>query len=235
MKEIKARIIDDKSKKITRWNKNYFFAATAFVIVLNLALFFFAGANWERIIGSDNPADSSHTSNWSAVFRFDNIIRGFLNCYSHSSTQHVALNMLCFLVYGLYLERKQGTLYFLLTVLVMSFITSFAVGANYLSVNYHGFSGVNYGFYAYVIIDYIFSFFKGKVSLFNIISGAVVIALIYLAACFSGGTSAVSFTWYPYDFMTNMGHYSSAFAGLILALIINISQLITIKQQLKTE
>ncbi len=166
------KFINDRNKKLTWWNKNYYFAATITVVVINIALFMFLGSSWERFIGIDRINNEIYVIKWDYVLFFDNIIRNFLNCYSHSNWQHVLLNMLCFAVYGVYLERKHGTLYFLLLIVSMSFIASFAVSANYLSVNCHGFSGVNYGFYAFVIIDYIFSFFKGKTNASNIISGA---------------------------------------------------------------
>lgn len=223
MKEKLTAVLDGKIKKVTWWNRNYFFIATLLVVVVNIALYGARGSRWEQFIGPNYGG-------WGNLLDFDNLIRAFLNSFSHANWHHVLLNMLCFFVYGAYLERKHGTLYFLLTVVGMTFITSFAVQANYLSVDCHGFSGVNFGFYAYFIVDYIFSFFKGKVGKFNIIAGAVIIALIYLSSCFSGGTSSFTFEWFPYDLITNMGHYSSALAGLILAIIINVSQLIAIKQ-----
>ena len=60
---------------------------------------------------------------------------------------------------------------------------------------------------------------------FNLIFGAVVLALIYLATCFDGGIHSFGFKLYPYDLISNKGHYSSALAGLILGLTIQISRL----------
>ena len=84
-----------------------------------------------------------------------------------------------------------------------------------------GFSGVNYAFYAYIIIDYVIMFIKKEQTKLCTIYGAIMLALIYLAACFSGGTTAFTFEIYPYDLITNMGHYTSFLMGAILTLLIN--------------
>lgn len=89
----------------------------------------------------------------------------------------------------------------------------------------HGFSGVNYALYAFVIIDYIFYIFKKDKGKANVIYGAIVIGLIYLAMCYNGGTTGFGFNWYPYDLINNMGHYTGFLAGLIISLVINICKL----------
>ena len=102
----------------------------------------------------------------------------------------------------------------------MSVVGSAFVTAVHGSYAYHGFSGVNYSLYAYAIIDYIFLFQKETRTRENVVSGAILMALIYFAACFDGGVSQVSFRFYPYDFLHNVGHYSSFIAGLIIALVV---------------
>ena len=52
--------------------------------------------------------------------------------------------------------------------------------------------------------------------------GGIVIALIYFAMCFSGGTSTVSFAPYPYDLLHNLGHGTGFFTGTIVALLVQI-------------
>ncbi len=145
----------------------------------------------------------------------------------HSGSQHCALNMLCFFVAGIYLERKAGSLRLLAMVIAMTAFTAFATTANDLSLTPVGFSGVNYGIYGFIITDYIFMLFqREKRSRFNIISGAVVLALIYFAMCFNGGTSTVSFVPYPYDLTHNIGHASGFVAGLLFGLYEGIVMLI---------
>ena len=65
----------------------------------------------------------------------------------------------------------------------------------------------------------------------NTIVGAIILALIYLAMCFNGGVASFSFEWYPYDLMHNMGHYSSFLIGFVLALIVQITRDLALKQK----
>lgn len=212
------RFFDDRTKNVKWWNKNYFYVGTIIIIAINILLFAFAGNSWECIVSVEN-------GKWNSAFYFSSILRAFLNSFSHSGWQHVLLNMLCFAGVGLYLERKTGSFGILMLVIVSAFFSSTAVTANYLSIGWHGFSGVNYFLYAYILIDYIFSFQKAKRNITNIILGAIILVLIYLAMCFNGGTNEFSFAWYPYDLTYNLGHYSSFLAGLIFALTIKIVQI----------
>jgi len=122
----------------------------------------------------------------------------FFNSLEHFNWQHTLLNMLCFFVVGLYLKRKKGTLKFFLFALAMIFFTSLAISANNGETNWRGFSGVNFGFYFYIIVDYAFSAIgkrnKKHSNLFerrfDFISSTAVLALIYLAMLFNGGTTS---------------------------------------------
>ena len=210
------KIIDDNSKKLHWWNRNYFFACTIAVVLVNILLYGLCGNNWE------SQFKGSSGATWGNVLDFKNFVRAFMNSYSHSNWQHVLLNMLCFFIYGIYLERKEGTLPLLVLVFMMTFFSAVSISANDQSVGWHGFSGVNFAFYGYVIVDFIFVFRKRTRTPFNIISGIVILGLIYFAACFCGGTSTVEFKWYPYDFMHNMGHYSGFVAGVFLGVLIHL-------------
>lgn len=212
------KVIDDGTKKLTVWNRNYFFAGTLLVVAVNIILYAACGDQWERFIGGG-------VSPWGSKLNFDRLIRAFLDSFSHSNWQHCLLNMLCFLICGAWLERKEGTLSIIALVFVMALVTSWATSARDLSVGWHGYSAVNFGFYAYAIVDFLFSLRKSKRNKFNIIGGIVLLGLIYFAACFCGGTSRVSFKWYPYDFMYNSGHYSGFLAGAVLALVIQFTRL----------
>lgn len=216
-------VLDDKNKTIKWWNRNWFFAATVVIIVVNLLIYFFAN-NWQNTAFPVNQ-DEFH---WYDVLYFTPTIHSFFNSFSHANVQHVCLNMLCFFVAGIYLERKYGSVSVLLTVIIAAYISSLAITANDLSVNWCGFSGVNYFLYAYVIVDYIFYFIKNeKRNKVTTIFGGIVIALIYLASCFNGGTEKFSFSWYPYDLSHNTGHYTSFLIGLICTLALKLVQLKT--------
>lgn len=219
-------VLDDKDKKLKWWNRNWLFAATLIVIAVNLLIYFFAD-NWQY--KAFHVRNYEHLENhWNDVFYFVPTARSFFNSFSHANVQHVCLNMLCFFVVGIYLERKYGSVSVLLTVIIAAYISSVAITANDLSVNWRGFSGVNYFLYAYVIVDYIFYFIKNKKrNKVTIIFGGIVIALIYLASCFKGGTERFAFSWYPYDLSHNMGHYTSFLIGLVCTLVLKLVQLKT--------
>ena len=208
--------LDEKNKKLTWWNRNYYFVTTVVITLLNIILFAACKKPWI----AEKP-------NWGS-FSVVNLVQALINTYWHTNWQHVLLNMLCFFIAGLYLERKNGSLKFFLFIIVMSLFTAFASCTNDISLYWTGFSGMNYGLYGYILIEYPFMFIQKKNRyLFNIISGVVIVGLIYFAMCFNGGTSKISFEWYPYDLLHNLGHASGFVVGLIFGLYEQICTLIS--------
>lgn len=218
------KYIDDESKKIYSWNRNYFFAGTILIVILNIAIY---------AITPDHMWFHQWKvwSHWGSVLSFDNLLKQFVSSFLHSNWQHVFLNMLCFLICGAWLERRKGTWQIIFLVFIMAWVTGAFIGANDLSTGSVGYSGVNYGLYAYAIIDYCFLFREGTRTKINVVSGAVLMGLIYLAACFAGGTSDFTFRWYPYDFMNNMGHYSSFLGGALLGLTVQLAKLAALRER----
>ena len=198
---------EKQEKKI---NKNYFFAGTFLVIIINFLVYYFFSE--QDVIYS--------TYNWENVLDFKNLFICFYSAFRHFNVQHLLLNCLCFLIAGGYVERKRGSLELIVLVVLFTFFGEGMTDANHYSGTSRGFSGVNYAFYAYIIIDYVFMFIDKKQTKANTIYGAIVLALIYLATCFCGGTSSFSFKIYPYDLITNMGHYTSFLTGGILMLLL---------------
>lgn len=221
------KFIDDKSKNLKWWNRNYFFVGTIIVILLNILLFTLFPGKAPVSIGCDGKY------HWHDVFYFYPTIDAFFSAFGHINWQHVLLNMLCFGVAGLYLERKKGSLGLIIYVILGAYFSGIACVTNNLSVSGIGFSGVNYFNYAVIIIDYLFSFRHELRNKTNIILGGIVVAFIYLAMCFNGETTGFSFELYPYDLMTNIAHYSGFVVGLILALIIQTTRLLASRQKIK--
>lgn len=208
--------LDDKCKKLNYWNRNYYFVTTIVIVLLNIILF----------AACEKPYIAVR-SDWGS-FSVINLVQALINTYWHLNWQHVLLNMLCFFIAGLYLERKKGSLKFFLFVVVMSFFTAFASCTNDVSLYWTGFSGMNYGLYGYILFEFLFTCIRrDRRSLFNILSGVVIVGLIYLAMCFSGGTSKISFEWYPDDLLHNLGHASGFVTGLIFGLYEQVSSLIS--------
>ena len=210
--------LDDKSKKLTVLNRNYFFAVTVFIVLLNIIVY--------AVHGSDTGNFLIRNPKWHS-FSVKNLFQALVDSYTHFNWQHTLLNMLCFFIAGLYIERKKGSLPFLLFMVIMSLFTAFASCTNDNGIGAIGFSAVNYGLYGYIFVEYLFTLCqREKRYKFNIVCGAVVVALIYFAMCFCGETESVAFKWYPYDLLNNLGHASGIVAGLILGLYEQISDLI---------
>lgn len=215
------RIIDDTGKKLTPATRNWFYAVTVLIALANILMF--------AVYGSDVPG-ISHRPGW-GTFSVNNLLQALINTFSHANRQHVLLNMLCFVIAGSYLERKMGSLRFLLFMILLCFFMGLAVSANNIGFNWHGFSGANYGLYGYILLDYLFTLARRRTrTLFNIVYGAVIIALIYFAMCFSGGVSHIGFEWYPYDLLHNLGHASGFAVGLLLGLCLPLSAILIEKE-----
>ncbi len=137
------KFIDSPKKRLTWYSRNYFYVTTIAVVLTNILLYGLLGANWEDAYGNDSVS-------WENSFDFGRIWRCFLNDFAHGTWQHVLLNMLCFLVVGLYLERKTGSLGLLGLVLSFAVLQGCVCAAARGNMYFRGFSGVNYAFYAYV-------------------------------------------------------------------------------------
>lgn len=209
------KFIDSPKKRLAWYSRNYFYIATVAVVVTNIALYACLGNSWTSAFGNGSVR-------WERSFDFQRIWRCFLNNFSHGTWQHALLNMLCFFIAGLYLERKTGSLGLSGLVLSLAVLQGCVCAAAKGDLGFYGFSGVNYALYAYIAIDYLFSFTKSRRNKTDLIFGGIVLALIYLAMCFSGGTATVSFKPYPYDLLHNLGHGTGFFCGAIVALLVQL-------------
>lgn len=213
------KFFDYPIRKTNRWTRNYFFAGTLFLVTLQILLFAIFGSGW-----STEVFDYSATYN---NFRLINFFNGIFGSFDHVNWQHLLLNMLCFLCCGLYLERKQGTLIFIPFILITCILSRMAntlVLQFYNNFSY-GFSSCNYALYAVIILDVIFSFSRIIKIKFELIWSIVFLFLIYFATCFSGGTSGVSFTFYPYDFIYNSWHWSGFLVGILIYILFNLHKI----------
>lgn len=215
-------LINDKNKQLTALDRNYFFVVTVFIVVANIVIQ--ATSAWTTQIPT--------VSDGIPFQSLGKLLQAFINCYTHINWQHTLLNMLCFFIAGLYLERKTGSLRFLLLIFILSFFTAFATCVNW-GIRWRGFSGVNYGLYGYIIVEFLFTLCrKQERYLFNILSGVAILALIYFAMCFNGGTEQVSFVWYPYDLLFNWGHASGFAVGLVFGIYERLCALVSRKRKM---
>jgi len=218
------KFFDDKSKNVNWYNRNYFYLGTIILITLNIFIFALWGNDW-----GSKLLDNS-TVNWDDTLNFNNLYASILNCIEHSNWSHVLLNMACFSVCGIYLERKTGTFNFLLLVIGVLILDAGVTSGAYLATHWHGWSGVLYAFYAIVYVDYFFSFNKHKRNKTNTILGAIICVTIYIFMSASRFEHSIKFYPYPRDLIDNIGHYSAFLVGTIVGLIVNMSQLKILKQ-----
>lgn len=207
------KFFDEPNKDLKWYNRNYCYFGTLCIIALNILLFFYLGNNFASGIGGDYV--------WNGVFDISNMLRSFLDVFVHGDWRHVLLNMLCFAFCGIYMERRLGTINFLLLFLGFSYLAGNITTAARNTVNHYGLSGLIYMFYAYVMLDYIFCFiYKQQSGKTSIILGALILVAIYVAMSYDNG----SFKFYPCDLIDNAAHYSSFFAGIIVTLLMKIGQ-----------
>ena len=208
------RFLDDNSKELKWWNRNYFYLATIMYIAINIIFFV------------TFPHIGYRSSLQGLAGFFNNFAHSLRDVYIHSSWSHVLHNMLCFTIPAFYLERKNGSVAMGLLILFTSVIAVYAGGQSFFWAFMMG----------YMFIDYLFSFKKEKRNKTNIIVGAVILFLIYFRCCFYDNPSGgISITWYPYQLVTGNTHPKGYFLGLITSLVIQISQLFIILQSNKKE
>lgn len=210
------KFIDDDSKKLYWWNRNYFFAGTLIICLINILLYM-------------NTRSVAWFYNWSGSSTFHNVLKGVVSFFVHTTWQHVLLNMLCLLICGAWLERRKGTLEFLGLLCVMLLLIHLVEAAARGSYSYNlGFSPVNFGLYAYAVADYCFLFRKPTRTKINVISGAILMGLIYFASCFDGGRNSIQFNLYPSDLLNHLIYFS---AGAILGLTIQLTKLAAVREK----
>ena len=207
-------ILNVKEKK-SLLSKNFFFLGTVFVIMLNFIMFNYF----------NEPIEFDQINNWKNCFDFRNLVIHFLSAFRHSNNHHIILNSLCFLIAGGYIERRCGSIKLLALVFIFALFGESMTVANHTGTGGRGFSGVNYSFYAYIIVDFIFSFKSIKAEKRELVLSIIVLCLIYLASCFCGGTKTFVFAFYPYDLMYNLGHYTGFLSGLILTVVMKICKM----------
>ena len=205
---------ETENKKENVFTKNCFFVCTITLVAAIILLYATGGNDWPHFVHVRGDIG------WNEAFYFNPTIRAFLNAFAHLNTTHVFFNVTGLFVCGLYLERKTGSIKLLIMILALVFFTSIVSVASTLNAVYWiGFSGVLYLLYAYVTVDYIFSFRFSKKHLKEVIFGTVVLLCIYIGMSFDG---TLSFVWYPYSLIFHEAHLAGFVAGLGLGVIVQI-------------
>ena len=208
-------LIDDKSKR-TRWyNRNYLFIATILIITANILLYYFLGHDWNNKLYNAE-------AKWED-FSILNVLHIAFCALEHADWKHVIMNMVSLFILGLYLERKHGSLKFLL-INIFFMLTAPAMASHVKgNIAHHGYSGVIYALIGFMIIDYLFSFRKNKRNSGSIIIGAIAIAYFVISNSFGMEENWVIYFDSLFNgLLHNMAHYTGFIEGLIFGLIYHI-------------
>lgn len=211
------KFVDEKSKKLRWYNRNYFWMVSIIYIAVNILLF--------QFLGKDNKIAKLENTDW----MFFDCIKEWLivigNTYTHSSWEHVLHNMLGLSFCAFYVERKMGSINFATLLISLTLFTSSMVSFWIGGLNWSGNSAVWFALVGYVLIDYLFSLRKSERNLENQIVGAVVLILEWFRLGFydkiDGG---IGWVWFPYQLVMSPIHTIGFVVGVIVALIVCLTK-----------
>ena len=215
------KFIDDKSNNLSWWNRNYFYVGTFIFVVINILIYAISADPWDNLYLQYPKYEQ---------FDITNLINSFIGNFGHGSWIHLFGNVLGTIIAGLYLERKMGSINFILLMFCGCILSSMA-GAAISLTPATGFSGVTFFLYAIVLIDYIFSFEKSRRNKTNIILGAIILLYItIIGMCADLYYDNIVFLPWPNQLLTNSEHYGGFIVGLIVGFAINLVRLKMDKQ-----
>lgn len=215
-KRFEENVLNPKHKKLTWYNRNYFYISTLLIIGLLCLSFFVLKDKIEWLV--------EQSIYWNMFFR---------------AFRHVNLNQLIgciatFAVVSLFLERHFGSIkYFAFVMLsvIPSSLFTFAFSGCW---NWMGFSGVNYFLYAIFLILITFDFknyFIGKARWWFPLFILVVILFMICGHAELHDKAQLQFDWFK-DFVENVGHWASFAAGGVVGLI---ASMFSIKKKRKAK
>lgn len=216
------KFIDYEKRKVTKWNRNYFWVISILYIIVNIVIFAVLNHNnllWEYI-----------DTKWTIFNGFKDLFISIGNLYTHTSWAHVLRNMFAFAISAFYIERKIGSLNFLGVICLMSILSAPLVSM-YVGLVWAGSSVIYFAVWGYVIIDYVFSLTKEKRNKTNLIIGGIVILSKYIGSCLTDDIVGTNILL-PIHLIYNAGHYFGFIIGIFISLVIQIVS-IQIKKQNK--
>ena len=210
------KFVDYKNKEINKQNRNYFWIVSISYCALLILIY--------ACLGTSHIIQDGLNTRWEHFDGIRSWLIGLERIYTHSSWLHVLHNCLGFMFGAFYIERKMGSLNF--AMLLGAFTILFANTVDGGCGN----SMIWFALYAYMLVDYLFSFRKGKRNITNIIVGAVCLALEYIRSGFfdmSGG--GIGWGFAPVQLY---GHFEGFVMGLGVALIVQVAVIKTEKKLL---
>ena len=110
------KFVDIENKKVSKWNKNYFWCVSVVYIILNITIF--------AVFKNNNILWEFEHVKWKVFNGFKDLFISIGNLYTHGDWGHVLANMLAFSIGGFYIERKIGSLKFVGLILAFSILSS---------------------------------------------------------------------------------------------------------------
>ena len=206
------KFFDDSTREINWKNRNYFFAGSFAIAVITIILFAALGKCWPSAIFEPKGPTTGMRNFWVSL----------LAPFSYLNWLHAISGAIILFVCGIYIERKWGTFSYLGILFMLWMLgclcTQVTCGLGISA----GSSMVYYGMYAFILIDFLFSFQKSRRSIGNIITGVLeIIFAVIMTSLYSenAGIKGVTFKFMR-GFFTDPAHTSSFFAGLFLAIIL---------------
>lgn len=217
------KFFDDKSKNITKLNRNYLYIiGTIFLVIINFLIFFAFKKDLHYIYNMDTT--------WNDFVPI-NVLNAMFGAITHNNFEHVLGNMINLVVISIYLERKLGTLKYRYLNIIFMFLCVGLTSHVKSNINHVGYSGVNFALYAFIIIDFLFSLKKEKRNITNIILGIISILYAYIFSMSWGGRAFIDIAPYPHNLIHNMGHYTGFFVGLLIGFFYQMSTCNEIKEK----
>ena len=214
------KFIDTENKKVNKWNRNYFWAVSIVYVILNISIY--------AIFKNNNILWQYAENKWKVFNGFKDLFISIGNLYTHNDWGHVLRNMLAFSISGFYIERKMGSINFLSLILLMSILSSPMVSM-YVGLIWAGSSVIYFAMWGYVIVDYLFNLGKSNRTKTNLIIGGISIFCNYIGSCLKE-TIIGSNPLIPIHLIYNAGHYFGFIVGVLVALVISLTNLQTKRQ-----
>lgn len=219
------KFVDDKCKNLTKRNKNYFWCGTIFVTILLITIFATTrGSFMYKLLNQAPPGPYK-------VNVFVRFFYCFCARFSFSSWSHLLYDILGLVICGFYLERKYGTLNFILLLMSLWLID---ITTDLFPNLCASFASANEWFtlWGFTFIDFLFSFRKENRNITNIILSIIVLLLLYIRSGFYDLTSGgIGFSLYPHQLLDFVSHFTSFVVGIIVSLIVNITKVNIITQK----
>ena len=198
MKKFYTNIINDKRKKLTWRNSNFSYITTIVFMLIMIATFLWCRPSIDAIL--------ENNISWNII----------LLPFRHIDWLHLFGNLECFLCVSLFLERRYGSLKYLLILLITILISPFACFA-LLGLNWQGESLVNFFLFGIFFVEILFNFKECFLTKYQNIFTIITVLLIFVLMSFT-----VNIQFSPFTTLLTVNHGSAFIEGLLVGIFSNL-------------